>query len=84
MEPVTNPPPPLDDVQFKLYVAEKLGELTADMKSLVGNGQPGRIGQLEKKVDRHEWYFAIAIGGAMVGSYMVEHGWNIVSVIFGH
>jgi hypothetical protein len=27
------------------------------MKSLIGNGQPGRISMLEKKVARHDRYF---------------------------
>ena len=41
----------MNDDQFKIYVAETLGELKTGMKSLLGNGQPGRIGVLEREVE---------------------------------
>lgn len=71
-----------DDVQFKMYVCERLGELTTDMKSLVGNGQPGRVQKLEKRVDRLEWWAALAIGAGVFGSYLIHWGWEIGSALF--
>jgi len=35
---------------FERHVYETLAELRADMKALVGNGQPGRVGKLESRM----------------------------------
>lgn len=71
-----------NDEQFRLYVMEVLGELQAGMKSLVGNGQPGRVSKLEAKVDRLEWYLALAIGGGVASSFILNWGWKLASAYF--
>ena len=35
---------------FERHVVTELAELKTDMKSLVGNGQPGRVGKLESRM----------------------------------
>ena len=35
---------------FEAHAVKELAELRTDMKSLVGNGQPGRVSILEKRV----------------------------------
>jgi hypothetical protein len=39
---------------FEQRVLEDLSELKAQMKWLVGNGHPGKIRELEQRVERHE------------------------------
>jgi hypothetical protein len=39
---------------FEEQVLNDLATLTSEMKALLGNGQPGRLRQLEQRVDRHE------------------------------
>ena len=70
-----------DDVQFRMHVMESLGELKTDMKSLVGNGQPGRVSKLESKVDKLEWYAAVCIGAGMFGSYLIHWGWDSITAL---
>jgi len=70
-----------DDTQFKMHVMESLGRLEANMTSLCGNGQPGRVSKLEAKVDKLEWYCAAAIGGGMFGSYLLSWAWKIGSAM---
>jgi hypothetical protein len=44
---------------FQLHVIETLATLDTKMDSLVGNGQPGRVGQLEadvKELSKSRWY----------------------------
>lgn len=72
-----------DDQQFKLYVMETLGELKADMKSVVGNGAPGRLSKLEDKVDHIEWWIALAIGGGAVLGYLIAYGVSMLPVVAG-
>jgi hypothetical protein len=71
-----------NDEQFKLYVMEVLGEVQAGMKSLVGNGQPGRVSKLEAKVDRLEWYLALAIGGSVAAGFILQWVWKIGCAYF--
>jgi hypothetical protein len=40
----------INDLPFEQRVIADLAELKTDMKSLVGNGQPGRVTKLEAKV----------------------------------
>ena len=40
--------------QFEETVLADLATLKTHMKMLVGNGQPGRIAELEARVERHE------------------------------
>lgn len=39
---------------FERQVLSDLTELKTQMKTLLGNGQPGRMQQLEDRVSRHE------------------------------
>jgi len=73
-----------DDQQFKLHVMECLGELRADMKSIVGNGQPGRLNKLENKVNRHDLYIAGAMGAAVLIGYVLRYGSALLPVMLAH
>ena len=58
-------------IDFEAQVLADLGELKAQMRSLMGNGQPGRIRELEARVERHEAYVQkisgiFALGGALL------------------
>ncbi|MGH9580775.1 MAG: hypothetical protein ACRD2R_07270 [Terriglobales bacterium] len=39
---------------FQRQVLEDLAELKAQMRSLVGNGQPGRLREIEQRLTRHD------------------------------
>ncbi len=39
---------------FEEQVLSELATLTSQMKMLMGNGQPGRLRQLEQRVEKHE------------------------------
>ncbi len=39
---------------FEQQVLTDLAELKAQMKQMLGNGQPGRLALLEQRVERHE------------------------------
>ena len=39
---------------FEEQVLSDLAALKSEMKALLGNGQPGRLRQLELRVDKHE------------------------------
>ena len=44
-----------------------------DMKlQLIGNGQPGRISIIEKRVGRLEFYLAIAIGAGTIIGWVIQ------------
>ena len=52
---------------FEKEVLESLTELRTNMKSLIGNGQPGRMGLLENRVGKIErWMWGIAGGAGVV------------------
>jgi len=52
---------------FELEVLASLAELKTQMRSLVGNGQPGRMRALELRVEQHERFVQRAGGiGAFV------------------
>jgi hypothetical protein len=58
-------------LDFESQVLADLGELKAQMRSLIGNGQPGRIKELEARVERHEAYVqrisgVFALGGGVI------------------
>jgi hypothetical protein len=72
-----------DDQQFKLHVMECLGELRADMKSIVGNGQPGRLNKLEDKVNKHDLYIAGAVGAAVLLTYILQYCISLLPVMLG-
>ncbi|HSA93466.1 MAG TPA: hypothetical protein VLE48_10680 [Terriglobales bacterium] len=52
---------------FEQRVLADLAVLKEQMRSLVGNGQPGRLRQLEQRVERHE-AFAQRAGG--IGAFL--------------
>lgn len=47
---------------FEQRVLEDLSQLKAQMRWLVGNGHPGKLKELEERVERHE-QFVNRIGG---------------------
>lgn len=52
--------------EFQLHVVDKLSSLNTKMETLIGNGQPGRIGKLENSVEdlkKARWSLAGTIGG---------------------
>lgn len=51
---------------FERHVVDSLARLETTMHSLVGNGQPGRIGLLEDKVNR-VIYIGIAVAVIVLG-----------------
>ena len=54
--------------EFEKLVLADLAVLKAEMKALLGNGQPGRLVKVEEKVARHEAALQRAIGiGALGG-----------------
>jgi hypothetical protein len=54
--------------EFEKLVLADLAVLKSEMKSLLGNGQPGRLVKLEEKVTRHETALQRAVGiGALGG-----------------
>lgn len=54
-------------LQHQIDVKTELATLSTQMQSLVGNGQPGRIGKLETKLEDLETFKnrAIGIGSAV-------------------
>jgi hypothetical protein len=48
--------------EFEKQVLEGLTELRTEMRTLVGNGQPGRVQILEKRVEQHERFVQRAGG----------------------
>jgi len=86
MEPLTKEQSDIivaDDLQFRLHVMESLGELRTDMRSLVGNGQPGRMDKLERRVERHGWYIALAVGGVGVLGFLISNGITLLPTLLG-
>lgn len=57
--------------EFEERVLTDLAELKANMRWIVGNGNPGKIQEIEQRVDRHEAYLqrftgiATAIGSLL-------------------
>jgi len=52
---------------FEQTVLADLSVLKAQMAALLGNGQPGRLREMETKVDRHE---SVLQRGAGVGAFL--------------
>jgi hypothetical protein len=63
--------------EFEKRVLEDLAELKTQMKSLLGNGQPGRIALLERRVERHDTLIQRAggIGAAFAFLATLVHLW---------
>jgi hypothetical protein len=60
---------------FEQQVLADLAELKTQMRALVGNGQPGRLRELELRVDAHERYLQRAggIGAALAVLITLAH-----------
>jgi len=54
--------------EFESHVLSDLAELKTHMRSIIGNGNPGRLQRLESQVERHEAIFQRSLGiGAAAG-----------------
>jgi hypothetical protein len=63
---------PRNEQEFQVTVVTELTRMRTQLDTLLGNGQPGRIGWLERKArlhDRFIWMLtgAILFGGAVIG-----------------
>ena len=57
---------------FEQSVLADLAELKANMRLLIGNGQPGRIANIEARVDQHEQFVQRSRGiAALLGTLLV-------------
>jgi len=61
--------------EFEQTVLSDLAELKSQMRTLVGNGQPGRMTRLEARVEEHERFVQRAggIGAALGGLVTLAH-----------
>lgn len=56
---------------FEKQVLADLAALKTEMQSLLGNGQPGRLREVELRVERHEAFVQRAGGlGALIGALL--------------
>lgn len=54
--------------EFEKQVLADLATLKTEMKNLLGNGQPGRLRQIEQRVEKHEALVQRVAGvGTVVG-----------------
>lgn len=60
---------------FEQRVLADLSELKAHMRWLIGDGKPGRLQELEQRVERHEAYVqrAAGIGGLVAFLLTLVH-----------
>lgn len=65
----------MTDHSFQQQVIADLSEVKADIKSLIGNGQPGRVGRLEDKVSSHDKIINRLIGGLLVINSLLGFGY---------
>jgi len=56
---------------FETQVLADLSVLKSQMTSLLGNGQPGRLRELEARVERHEAVVERAKGMGAVGALLL-------------
>ncbi|HUS19120.1 MAG TPA: hypothetical protein VMZ25_05685 [Terriglobales bacterium] len=57
--------------EFEQQVLADLATLKAEMRALLGNGQPGRLRQIEQRVDQHEVMVQRVTGvGALLGALL--------------
>jgi hypothetical protein len=61
--------------QFEELVLRDLSELKAHMRWIVGNGNEGKMQELEQRVSRQEGHFqrAMGVGGAIAGLLTLVH-----------
>ncbi|MFB3815892.1 MAG: hypothetical protein ACE14L_17450 [Terriglobales bacterium] len=60
---------------FEKQVLSDLAELKTQMRALLGNGSPGRMRQLEERVERHEQFVQRSggIGAALATLLTLVH-----------
>ena len=56
---------------FETQVLADLSVLKSQMRSLLGNGQPGRLHELEQRVERHEGVVQRAKGMGALGGLLL-------------
>ena len=57
--------------EFEQQVLADLATLKAEMRALLGNGQPGRLRQIEQRVEQHEAVVQRVTGvGALLGALL--------------
>lgn len=57
--------------EFEQQVLKDLATLKSEMRALLGNGQPGRLRQIEQRVEQHEVLVQRVAGmGALVGALL--------------
>ena len=57
--------------EFEQRVLSDLAELKTDMRWIIGNGSPGKIQDIEERVDRHEAFLQRATGIATAMGVLV-------------
>jgi hypothetical protein len=62
----------MEQEEFQLHVVDSLARLETKMTDLIGNGKLGRVGTLERSVERLK-KFAWLIGGALVTISAIIH-----------
>ena len=63
---------PIGSQDFRLFVIQKLTLLETMMVDLAGNGQPGRIQQLEDKVRAHDRLIWLMTGAGVVVGWLLQ------------
>ncbi len=64
---------PVTNAQFKIFVVRMLERLDTQMKTLVGNGQPGRISLIELRVARNERALWMIAGATILASAVIRY-----------
>ena len=71
--------------EFEERVLSDLAELKTNMRWIIGNGNPGKIQQIEERVERHEAYLQRFTGVATaVGSLLTFFHFAIDYVLYRH
>lgn len=67
---------------YEADLGSRLATLEVQMKSLVGNGQPGRIAEMEKRLVSHERLLWIGMGVLMALELLNANGLLNVRALF--
>ena len=60
-------------IWLKGLVAAGIARLETQMKNLVGNGQPGRIAELERRVRKSEKYMWMIAGAGIAAGWVARY-----------
>ncbi len=63
----------MSDVRYDLSASERLALLERDMVTLMGNGQPGKIAAIEKKIDEIKWWIIVSVLLGSGGVATLQH-----------